>query len=106
MSTLFYGATSIDPTCINELEAFAVSTGIATRAMERTHLTPDERITMLNLADSLHWEECEHLYEGKPAPRLERFWAAMRLVGDDYEDQEEAFNQELERLLETQESGE
>ena len=99
MSNLFYAATSIEPNP-QELEAFAISTGVARLATERAATcTTEEKAALVDLSSDLHWEELAHYHEGKPAPRIALIKAKMHLAGQTYEDRYPVFCEQVSRLL-------
>ena len=86
MSNFFYATTSIEPHH-QELEAFAISTGVARLATERAETcTREEKIALVDLSSDLHWEELGHYHEGKPALRIALIKVKMHLAGLTYED--------------------
>lgn len=100
MTNYFHATTALshEP---EELEAFAISTGVALMAMEwAEHKTTEEKAALINLAYDLQSEELEAYYEGKPASRIALIKAKIHLAGVEQEERYEAFVEEVTRLLE------
>ena len=105
MSNFFYATTSIEPNP-DELNAFAISTGIALLAMEWVkHRSPEESLAMLRLAHAIQDEELEQRYEGSPAPNVDLLKAKLYMAGAEYEDRHEAFCEEVNHLLAIEKQG-
>ena len=100
MTDYFQAATAIEPTT-DELNAFAISTGVALMAMEwAEHKTIEEKAALIDLAYDLQSEELEAYYEDKPASRIALIKAKIHLAGVEQEERYEAFVEEVTRLLE------